>query len=92
MARGATAKDKAANRSRAPRTTRRQKTKTDRMSKDARSRSQRNDERKAQRRQPASPVKARSVGRRRAEAGRLAGKTHNKRERAANLAAQRDAR
>lgn len=92
MARGATAKDKAAKRRRAPRTTRRQKNTTGRVSKDTRTRGVRNDERKAQRRQPASPVKARSPARRHAEAGRLAGKTHNKRERAANLAAQRDAR
>ena len=88
MARGATAKDKSASRGRASRAISRNKTKPARASRDTRKRSIAADERKRAEKSR-GPEKAKSPARRR---GAAAGRPKNKREREANLAAQRDAR
>lgn len=92
MASGSTAKDKADNAARASRRTRRPKTRSGGGSQNARSRSHRTDERKVPRAKSASAVKARRPARRGGGAGASSGETRNQRTRAANLAAQRDAR
>jgi hypothetical protein len=87
MAQTTTSKDRAATRGRASGARRRNTTKPDRQSRQTRSRSQAADERRAAR--PKPNLKARNP---RNRGSATAGKPKNKRERAANLAAQRDAR
>lgn len=86
MAQTAKGKDKA-NRGRSGGASRKKTTKPARQSRDTRSRSRAADERRAQRKSR-SPEKARNPRTRRQDTGR----PKNKRERAASLAARRDAR
>ena len=87
MAKTTTSKSRTGNRGRASGATRRNRSKPDRQSRQTRSRSRANDERKA--RTPKPNLKARNPKNR---GSATVGKTKNKRERAASLAAERDAR
>lgn len=87
MAKTTTSKSRAGNRGRAAGAKSTAKSKPARQSRDTRSRSRANDERKAS--TPKPNLKARSADKR---STAKAGKTKNKRARAASLAAERDGR